>query len=1513
MDPDLPSLEERITLQEIRKRAAPPGDKEESGNTQLLNEESPGGIRETEEEEEEEEESVFSEIVRVVSLSSDPSYLLLAPRSLRPGVATTLSVSLLTHSSSVNVSALIRHKDLILSSNSTIVSGGSTQLLTLPPIPESESSYWSTYQLEVKGHRGWEEVFSNSSQLHFNPKGSSTFLQTDRSSYLPGQVVKIRAISVLPDGKPLQRPLNITIKDPRGNLLRQWLDVEGVLGVVSTEFQLSENPPLGKWSIVATINRVSSEKCFHVLYYDLPKFEVVTNAPSVILRGETLRGSVTAKYVYGKPVQGHMNITFIHKFHGYEDAYTEEGKEIDGEADFLFDVPDHSYHPRSKRRSEMFYEGNMEEEGLEIIVHVTEHLTGLTYSSRTNVSLAKYRYESSFHDHPKILRPSLMLPVTLKISTYNDEPLSKEDQRKTVHVSVMQRKRNPWSLSLDENKEMEPRRSNVSGSYGIKEEKMMIEEMEFPVPADGLIPLNIQIKNDTETLTIDAYFEDSHTTLQLYSIYKSPSHSYLQIKTPEPPQVGSPLELHVDSNFPMSEIHYIVMSRGQVVSAGKSYGVVVLFPESTWTPVACIIVYCVHPSGEIVNDIMHLPITQTLQNQVSLSWSESKTRPMEEVTLKVKVAEKQSLVGILVVDKASKLMGSNDITMKTVLKEMKEYGVSMAYAHYEEMTMGDPYSVFKTCDLVALTDATLNMMKNPMMAELPGEGIFHGTAVDDSNMEHRMEPRERWNFPETWIWMDIRSDSDSADITLTAPDRITTWKATAFVMSENLGLGIVNMPAKLTVFQDFFLSLNVPSYIIRGEELLLEVVLFNYLSQDLEVRVIVVESDTFEFVFPDNGELPMPNVRKVSVGSQRGASVLIPIRPLVLGEISVSVKALSAAASDMVTKTVLVKAEGLEQSFSSSMLLEVSPSQPSVSREISFSFPADVVEGSERATVTVVGDILGPSISGLGSLIQLPSGCGEQNMIHFAPNIFVLQYLNAVGRADPETTTRATDFMRKGYEGELSYQRDDGSFSAFGDRDSSGSTWLSAFVLRCFLQARPFISIDPHVLQRAAVWLRAQQGTDGRYLEPGRVIHSELQGGLDGPVSLTAYVLIALLEDSDIRAEYSGQVSSALIFLETRLALGVSSNYSLSLLCYALALSNSSTAETALSQLIGRAEMRDGVPMWSSSDAGVSSSWQPRSADIEMLSYVLLTQHKLGLIADGIKIMKWLGTQRNHLGGYGTTQDTVVALQALSTFAAGRSHDIDLVVTVETDNSTPGASFNINQENYLLHQSQEIETMEILSLQVSAEGQGLALFQLNVFYNIRSDGTMMMKRRRRNAEDHEAFHLYVELFDPEMNSAQLLICSSLSESLGMFSTGMVLLEVGLLSGFALQQDGLQTDNLIKKVETQPGKVILYLDSMTAEEECFTIPLVLEYKVGKVQEASVVIYSYYEPRLRTVRTYRSEWRGNMSTCSFCGEDCDQCRPQETDDGSIFSSHGHNLLMSSSYPALLLLLIITIFSV
>ncbi|XP_029965690.1 CD109 antigen [Salarias fasciatus] len=1421
------------------------------------------------------------------SLDPQPSYLLLAPRLLRPGVPTSLSVSILT-GSKVTVSAHIVHGNQTLTSNSTEIQGGSTGLLVLQPlqVENSESSDWSPFRLEVYGETDGVQVFRNSTDLRLDPRCLSTLIQTDKLNYLPGQKVKIRAVSIDFSGRPFISPVDIVIRDPRGNMLRQWLDLSGVLGVVSKEFQLSENPPLGQWTILTTVKGISTVKNFVVAQYVLPKFEVVINVPDVIYQQDPLQGSITAKYTYGKPVQGRMSVTFIHHFLGNNEVNTMD-KEIDGTEDFSYMVSDEKI------------------TSLTIVANVTEHLTGLSYNSTAMVTLAKTKYKVTFDCYPKILRP-LGFTARLHISTYDGRPLSPEDQQKMVQVSVTQEKAS-WVLMGNWRDDMQPQRLNASDSIEMQppQEEPHHEEMELAVPPDGVIPLNIDIMNQTDVLSIYASFDDSHNYLHLYKSYISPSDSYLQIQKPSSSlEVGSPFILHVDSNFPKMDIHFVVTSKGQVVLAGKSSGDLTLVPDASWAPVACIVIYCVNPSGEIINDVIQLPVKQFLQNQVSLNWSSPVLSPADDVTLRVTAADPFSLVGILVVDKAARLGGSpNDITEERVLKEMEEFNNSPSDEYPMMMEMGDPNSIFETCDLVALTDAKLPPTKY-LQDEFPGEIMFQL----DKPYGQQPEPHERQNFPETWVWMDVDTgDSSTAEVSLTVPDSITSWVASAFVMSDRLGLGVVQQPAVLTVFQDFFLSLNLPACIVRGEELVLEIVLYNYLQENLEVTVIVAWSDTFEFVFPENEGLAMPGVRRVSVEAESGATVLVPVRPLVLGEMLLSVKATSSAASDLVRRTVLVKAEGLEQSFSASLLLELSLSETSLSRDVHFSFPPDVVEGSERVTVTAVGDILGPSINGLDSLIQLPYGCGEQNMINFAPNIYVLQYLSATGQDNPDIRERAEGFMLKGYERELSFQRLDGSFSAFGESDASGSTWLSAFVLRCFLQARPFIGIDDHVLRSTAAWIVAQRGADGRFEEPGRVIHTELQGGLDGPVSLTAYVLIALLEDADIRAQYSSHISAALTFLELRLALGIPSNYSLGLVAYALARAGSPSAVIALSNLTGRAEMTDGVPMWPSGDAGLSASWQPRSAEIELASYVLLTQHQLGYVAEGLALMKWLSRQRNHRGGFGTTQDTITALQALSTFAVlGGSGELDVTIGVRDGASAEAASFHIHQENYLLHQSQQIEPEDELNLQVTAEGRGLALFQLNVFYNIRNDAPAKRRRRRRDVVDHEAFNVLLDLEDLEDHNEVLLhACTSLSEDAGLNVTGMAIMEVGLLSGFGLSPAGLQTSDVVKKVETAAGKVVLYLDSVEAiEEVCVTIPQVMEFKVAKVQDANVVVYDYYEPRRRTSSPYRSDRLRETPTCSLCGDDCSRCQGNDDVQLNAAAPGGLHLLL----PLLLLLLFV-----
>ena len=80
------------------------------------------------------------------------------------------------------------------------------------------------------------------------------------------------------------------------------------------------------------------------------------------------------------------------------------------------------------------------------------------------------------------------------------------------------------------------------------------------------------------------------------------------------------------------------------------------------------------------------------------------------------------------------------------------------------------------------------------------------------------------------------------------PDTITSWVITAFSIDPVTGLGITKMPTNLKVFQPFFISLNLPYSIKRGEVVSVPIVVFNYLNKELDTEVTLHnENQEFEF------------------------------------------------------------------------------------------------------------------------------------------------------------------------------------------------------------------------------------------------------------------------------------------------------------------------------------------------------------------------------------------------------------------------------------------------------------------------------------------------------------------------------------------------------------------------------------------------------------------------------------------------------------------------------------------
>uniref|UniRef100_A0A670YUZ3 CD109 antigen n=1 Tax=Pseudonaja textilis TaxID=8673 RepID=A0A670YUZ3_PSETE len=1021
-----------------------------------------------------------------------------------------------------------------------------------------------------------------------------------------------------------------------------------------------------------------------------------------------------------------------------------------------------------------------------------------TITANATVFPQLHDYVLDFLEYPRFLKPSLNFIATLKVRRTDNHPLTSDEQKNNVTIMVRQ------------SKIYYP----IYGYENELQEKNTNYELSYPVPENGIIQIELPVLANATVLRIKAEFLESQASIAIQDVFYSPSLSYLQIRKTIPycPISGPGLAL---SQF-WDLFNYII--------------------------------------GNFKCIIFDLP-------QINMQWSKNKAGPAEDITLKIKVTEPQTSVGLLVIDKSINLLGKrNDIT---------EDAVSFFFFFLLQECIGLDRST-----MFYLLDYVLYDMEDMAPLSVSHEYI---PALHDSDLHVRK------NFPETWLWQEIMTRSTETTINVTVPDTITSWVASAFIISENLGLGVMKIPIELEVFQPFFVSLNLPPSVIRGEQFILEVNMFNYLKESTEVTVTLDMSDSFEIFILSNDINAIGNQHTVWVPSEDGKTIFFPIKPKQIGEIPIKVTAISPIASDAILQRLLVKAEGLEQIYSETVLLDLSK-RTNLTEILNFNFPSDVVPGSERVQVTVTGDKLSSSISGLESLVKMPYGCGEQNMITFAPNIYILDYLSKTGNLQTQFKSKVLSYMREGYQRELLYKRPDGSFSAFGNRDPSGSTWLSAFVLRSFFQAQLYIDIDPYVMERTTAWILSHQKFNGEFEEPGRVLHTELQGGTSDSVSRTAYILTTLLEFNEI----DNSIKKALGFLEFQLNNIVLDNHTLALVTYALSLAKSPAAKGALNKLNERSERQGELRFWTSPSSGLSSSWQPRSADIEVAGYALLSHFIQQRLLEAIPIMKWLSKQRNHLGGYSSTQDTIVALQALSTFATLTADSVtEMDVTVNGSMEENPTVFHIDQENRFV-----LKTKEVLKITISANGRGFAIFQLNVIYNVKNSHTS--KRRSRSAQNQEAFDLdvYVKDDQKDINSLTLNVCTRYLGTGSSLKTGMALMEIGLLSGFSLSPRFVSLVDPVKKVEKEEGKIHLYLDSLNETQFCVDIPAVRDFKVVNTQDASVTVMDYYEPRRRTVKSYNSLVMQSLSSCSFCEDDeCNFCKT----DGSLSVSLSLELLV------------------
>lgn len=904
----------------------------------------------------------------------------------------------------------------------------------------------------------------------------------------------------------------------------------------------------------------------------------------------------------------------------------------------------------------------------------------------------------------------------------------------------------------------------------------------------------------------------------------------------------------------------IIESKNLKFDASKRTSFNVDVPDKYRQTEIKIFIFYIRPNGEMVFDTKSIQFNGTLKNSLKMSMSLETAKPKEGIEMSLTTAQ-DSVIGMLACDKSVLLMKhDNDFTKSTIITMLKGFS---GIDNYNNEHHDYSYSILDSMDAFLVTNSkTLNEQEcrpirmcdtyaaMPMKAMKRAGGplgfqhvnndaaegqLFGGVpqpmamaAVETDGAEEVINIRK--DFPETWFYDLIPAKNGTATISKIVPDTITSWVINGFSMSLTQGIGMLDLPKELTVFQPFFVSANLPYSIKRGEIVSIQFLVFNYLQSEQDVELTFFNDDN-EFEFEENENKKVSTLSKViKIKANDAISEKFIIKPSKVGRMKIKVKASSNVAGDMIEQFLLVKPEGTCIYKNEAFMVKLQEKNE-FKRLLKVVTPTEIVPGSKRVEVSVIGDIMGPTLDNLHNLIRIPYGCGEQNMLNFVPNIIVLNYLNNMKKMSPKIFTKAKSYMEKGYQSELTYKHNDGSFSAFGMSDRSGCTWLTAFVAKSFCQALKYINIDTDVIQSALSFLCRIQAVDGSFPEVGSLFHKEMQGGASGGVSLTAYVLIAFLSYEKSQELFSANIERALKFIQSKID-SVKDNYSLAILAHALQVLKHPKKDYVIDKLHKASCNSDGFTYWTVDGREQEANEKPRSMNIEITGYALQAFLEAGRENEGFSILKWLISQRNSKGGFYSTQDTIIGLEALSRQAL---YTCDPCKNMEifTKYLNKANNFVVNEENALVLQN-HVLSPETDSIELSATGQGTCIIQLSTQYNVK-DVEKNLFNLESKVEKFEGLKLVVNVkvsFESETKS------------------NMVVLELEFPSGFKFDNDCRQEllkNKEIKRVETKDGdtSIAVYFDEMGKVPQNLKITALKSHEVSNLKPAEVKVYDYYD--------------------------------------------------------------------
>ncbi len=686
-------------------------------------------------------------------------------------------------------------------------------------------------------------------------------------------------------------------------------------------------------------------------------------------------------------------------------------------------------------------------------------------------------------------------------------------------------------------------------------------------------------------------------------------------------------------------------------------------------------------------------------------------------------------------------------------------------------------------------------------------------------------------FPETLFWRPelITDDQGRCSVDIPLADSITTWRLTASAVSAEGRLG--GTQSAIKVFQPFFVDLNLPVSLTRGDEISVPVVVYNYLDRVQTVELKLSRAGWFELMDdPDQRIRLQPNEVK---------STSYRLRVTGIGIHSFQITAQGEGIADAVKRQIEVISDGrrVEQVFNGVL---------NHSRQISLAVPENAIDGSIRTILRIYPSSFSQLVEGLDGIFQRPYGCFEQTSSTTYPNILALKYLQKAQKAVPEVETKARQYIHLGYQRLIGFEVDGGGFDWFGRPPANRI--LTAYGLMEFEDMARIYDIDPAIIERTRTWLLGQRHRDGSWSPEGHEMH-------DGPgqrgdlarLTATAYIAWAVFGGSQ-----KGESSRTLEYLLSFSPDSLDDSYVLGLVCNALLSMepNTTTARPYLDRLVSlKQTSQDGKKTWWTQYPNTQTAFYGygRSGNIETTALAAMALLKAGSHPETVRgALSWLVEQKDSFGTWQTTQATILALKALIAGTGkplGDGQERRLSLALKDFNQKivlPADQAEVTRQIDLSNKVTQGENL----LTLTDQGETESVYQVIFRYHVPDTG----KKENQAPLSIRIAYDRSELAVNETVLAAATVVNRMSQS-----APMVILDLPIPSGFTADPgsfENLKKFDVIAKYQITPRSIIVYLRQLDPET-----PLKLKYRLRatmpvKITVPPAVIYEYYNPDIRS---------------------------------------------------------------